>query len=71
MFYIDNFKGMLEFRFKLLIVLKLAERQRFELWMAIHHTPFPGVRLKPLGHRSKIYLYLRKKLYYFQEFYFT
>ena len=48
----------------------MAERQGFEPWMAIHHTPFPGVRLKPLGHRSKIYLCLRKKLYYFQEFCF-
>ena len=68
MFYIDNFKGMLEFRFKLLIVLKLAERQRFELWMAIHHTPFPGVRLKPLGHRSKVYLLLRKNYIIFKNF---
>lgn len=30
----------------------MAERQGFEPWMAIHHTPFPGVLLKPLGHRS-------------------
>ena len=34
----------------------MAERQGFEPWMAIHHTPFPGVRLKPLGHRSKVFI---------------
>lgn len=31
----------------------MAERERFELSVAIHYAPFPGVCLKPLGHRSK------------------
>ena len=46
----------------------MAERQGFEPWMAIHHTPFPGVRLKPLGHRSKVYLLLRKNYIIFKNF---
>lgn len=39
----------------------MAERQGFEPWMAIHHTPFPGVRLKPLGHRSFYFVENRSK----------
>ena len=30
----------------------MAEREGFEPSVAIHYAPFPGVYLKPLGHRS-------------------
>ena len=31
----------------------MAEQEGFEPSVAIHYAPFPGVCLKPLGHRSK------------------
>ena len=36
----------------------MAERQGFEPWIPLQYTHFPSVRLKPLGHLSRLYISL-------------
>ena len=48
----------------------MADQEGFEPSVAINYAPFPGVCLKPLGHRSKINS-LRIYRYNFQEIIFN